>query len=245
MKAGCALGGFVAALAAALLAWTPAYAHKPLSALDAVRLLGEIDELQTAHGQGTRVARAYAAYELGETIRSVIEVLNRDLANRGDLGVTSERLASALKARGIDLSYWPQANRYRGYLVPYESSLELAPHGPYRADALLRLIQGRFYDGFLYDPLQPIDLDWPRLTERLAEAETFASIAPNHPESEEATFILAVEYVRAARMAPAVALARTYAKRARDALTAFTRSYPESMRTSAARMLIGAVPAVD
>ena len=97
-----------------------------------------------------------------------------DLAAHGELGLASSVLVNELKARGIELSYWPEAKRYKNYLAPFEQYVALLPQGPKRADALFRILQGRFYDSFMYDPLQPLDLDWPGLVARIKNSPTSA-----------------------------------------------------------------------
>ena len=60
-------------------------------------------------------------------------------------------------------------------------------------------------------------------------------------DTEEASFIHAVDLARAARLAPAPEVVHAYASKARNSLTAFADAYPESMRAAAARMILKSV----
>ncbi len=234
-----ALGGVVWILAAA----GAVRAHDPISADEAMGLVERISALQAETAPGS-ASRAAAACELGAKMERVVQVLNRDLASHeGELGMTATILADRLKARNVALSYWEKARRYRAYTAPLEVCAAIGPDAARRSEALFRLLRGRFYDSFLYNPLQPADLDWPRLERQIGDAERFLSQSPSPDEREEAEFILAVEYVRAARMAPNAGTARSFGDRARMALDTFARAYPDSMRTQAALVLKNAIPA--
>ena len=232
------LGGLVWILAVA----GAGRAHDPISADAAIGLVEQISALQAKTAPGS-ASRAAAACELGAKMEHVVQVLNRDLASHeGELGMSATVLADQLKARNVALSYWEKARRYRAYTAPLEVCVAIGPDAARRSEALFRLLRGRFYDSFLYNPLQPADLDWPRLERQIGDAERFLSLSPGPSEREEAEFILAVEYVRAARMAPDDKIAKSFGDRARAALDAFARAYPDSMRTQAALVLVNAIP---
>ncbi len=232
------LGGLLWILAAA----GDGRAHVPISADAAIGLVERIGALQAEAAPGS-ASRAAAACELGTMMERVVQVLNRDLASHeGELGMSSTVLADQLKARNIALSYWEKARRYRAYTAPLEICAAIGPDAARRSEALFRLLRGRFYDSFLYNPLQPVDLDWPRLERQIGDAERFLSQGPGPNEREEAEFILAVEYVRAASMAPDGGIANSFGDRARAALAAFIGAYPDSMRTQAALVLKNAIP---
>lgn len=237
--------GVVALLLAAASAASvaPASAHEPITTAAANALVEQIAKLNAVAGDTRARERAEAACDLGAKMEFIVQVLNRDLAQHGKLGMNSQVLAEQLKARGVAVSFQPEMRRYRAYLSPLEICVALAPDSAKRNAALFRLVRGRFYDSFLYDPLKPIGLNWQRLKAGIAAAERFLSSRPKPTEREEAAFILAVDYIRAARMAPDSTVARAYAGRARAALTEFVAAFPDSMRVGAAKVLLGAISA--
>lgn len=234
--------GFAVALAAAILGATPASAHRLLDAAATDRFLERIGALDADVGRG----EAEATFQLGETVARIVDLLNRDLAvHGGESGLASTVLVNELQRRGIGLSFSPAATRYRSYLRPFERYLALAPTGERRADALFRLLQGRFYDSFVSDPFRWLDLDWPGLISQIEAAQAFVADYPDHGHSEEALFILAVNLVRAVRAAPDAETARPYRQRARAALTAYRDGYPDSLRAVAVRELLRNLPPAD
>ena len=238
------LGVFAVALVAACLGSTPAAPHQALDgeAMDA--FLTRVTALNAAVAAGE--TRAETTYRLGETVARIVDTLNRDIAmHGGETRLVSTVLVNELKGRGIDLSFSPAATRYRSYLAPFERYLALAPTGDRRADALFRVLQGRFYDSFVSDPFRWLDLDWPGLVAQIEAARAFVADYPDHADKEEALFILAVNLVRAVRAAPDADAARRYRERARAALTAYRDGHPDSLRGVAVRELLRSLPAAD
>jgi hypothetical protein len=233
------------AAAALLLAAAGARAHEPISADAAIGLVEEMSRLSERLADEQDPGRAEAACVLGARMTFVVQVLNRDLAAHGDQGMSAAVLASQLSARGMALKLWPEARRYRAYLAPLEACVALAPVGPARNEALFELVRGRFYDSFIHNPLEPVDLDWPRLRTAIVDAESLNRRALADDQREEAAFILAIDYLRAARMAPESVTAAAFADLARGALVKFPRTFPDSMRAAATEMLLGAVPTAN
>lgn len=235
------------ALISMLLCLSPALGHELLDAERGETYLNQIRELNAAITQGKSIQqRAEALFALGETVTSMVESLNRDLvSHHGELGLASTVIMHELKAQGIELTLWPEAMRYKSYTKPFEQYLAFLPEGPRGAEALFHILKGRFYDSFIYDPLQPVDLDWPVLVAQIKEAEAFLARYPDFRNREEAFFILAVDYVRAARQTSDANLRAFYVPRARNALQEFFTTYPDSVRASAAQMLLARLPSVQ
>jgi hypothetical protein len=233
------------ALLMVLLCVARASAHELLGTEETENYLQQIEALNTAIVKEDSVEkRAEALFALGELIAHVTALLNRDrIAHNGRLGLVSTVLVNELSRRGIDLSWWPEALRYRSYLRPFEQYIALLPQGAKRADALFRILQGRFYDSFLFDPLQPVAGTWPALVAEIEHAKALLTQQPTGQNREETLFILAVDYVRAARQAPDAALQQAYVMQARAALQAFYTAYPDSLRTAAVHMLLEQLPA--
>ncbi len=241
-RAVIAIAGF-----AILLGSAPAAPHEAIDAETTEGFLNRIAALNAVIASGESAEKeAEAFYALGEMVARITELLNRDLVMHGsELGLASTVLVSELKAGGIALSFWPAANRYRSYLEPFEEYVALAPGGAKHADALFRILQGRFYDSFVSDPFRLLELDWAGLVAQIDAAEAFLSRYPDHTDKEEALFILAVDYVRAFREASDAELARRYRERSREALTEFQDTYPDSLRAVAAQVLMESLPPVN
>ena len=226
------------------VSWAPA--HDLIGSAGVEEYLERIDEINAIIAKGDSVEqRADALFALGDTVDRITSFLYGDLTAHGELGLASTVLVNELEARGIELSYWPEARRYKSYLAPFEQYVALLSEGPKRADALFRILQGRFYDSFIYDPLQPVDLDWPGLLARIKDAESFLARYPEHGGREEVQFIVAVGYVRVVQQAPDAQAARAYRERARTALAEFQDNYPDSMRAVAAEVLMEGLAAAE
>ena len=85
--------------------------------------------------------------------------------------------------------------------------------------------------------MKALDPSWPGLLAQIELAEAILSACEACPERTEVAFIRAVEYARAARMAPRTTLGRYYRERALAALAAYRKSYPGDLRAAAAAAL--------
>jgi len=244
---GVLLRAILAASLLVLLFFYQALGHEMIDAERAGIYLKRIREHNAAMAHGRSVEqRAEAHFALGETVARIVEFLNRDLtSHHGELGLANTMIVHELKAQGIELTMWPEAMRYKSYVKPFERYVALLPEGPRRAEALFRIFQGRFYDSFIYDPLQPIDLDWLDLVVRIKQEEAFLERYPDFRNREEVHFILAADYVRAARQALGANSRMTYAARAQVMLQEFLTAYPNSLRATAAQMLLESLPSIE
>jgi hypothetical protein len=242
-----ALCTLVVALLTGWLDVSRAPAHDLLNAEEAERSLRRIDELNAAIIKSNAVEqRAEALFALGAIIAHLTTSLNRDVAlHNGELGLVATVLVHELSRRGINLSWWPEAIRYRSYVQPFEQYIALLPHGPKRAEALFHILQGRFYDSFISDPLQPMTVPWSALVAEVEYAKALLAHHPTYPNREEVLFILAVDYVRASQQAPDAALQQAYVTQARATLQAFHTTYPNSLRMAAVHMLLERLPAAE
>jgi len=225
--------------AVVLVLWAAsAVAHDIVDAVAMEDYLARIDSYREAIADGDRQERAEAHFALGETLGESVALLNRDLvAHGGEHGVVPTVYIAELDRRGIDLEDLFEAGRYRSVTEPYRTYLDLAPEGARAADARFRLLEAGFYDSFDYDPFAA-DRDWSELLAEIELAETLIRRHPDHPGHEEAAFILAVDYCRAARSAPDEDTAARYRDRAVDALERFRERYPESLRAATASALL-------
>ena len=220
-------------------------AHDLITAESAQTYLAAVAESQkTIASEGPAAKRARAHLDLGKTLDEIRELLNRDLDAHGRVqGLPSNFLMSELKARGAELAYSPETNRFLANLQYYREALNLAPSGPAAADASFRLLQGNFYDSFTIDPLRPTSQTGAQLAGQIRLAEEFLGKYPRHAGGEEISFILAIHYVQAARAAERETDKAAFARKARAMAGEFAKTYPESLRAAALPHLLEGLPA--
>ena len=174
-------------------------------------------------------------------IDEIRDLLNRDLAAHGEVqGLPSNYLVAELERLGVALAHSARPKRFLSNAKYFSESLALSPDGGVAVEAAFRLLQGAFYDSFDSDPLESTE-SWQDLRAQIELAEKLSEQDLAGERREEADFILAVRYVRAARRAPGPGLAGGYARKARTALVAFEKRYPASLRAAAVLFLIDAL----
>jgi hypothetical protein len=204
-----------------------------------------VAELQeTIASKEPAAKRARAHLDLGKTLDEIRELLNRDLAAHGRVqGLPSNFLMSELKAHGAEMKFAAATNRFLANVQHYRDALRLEPSGPVAADAAFRLLQGTFYDSFTIDPLQPGAQTRAQMAEQIRLGEELLKLQQHHGEREETAFILAIQYVRAARAGRDAQEQSAFAKKARALAGDFLKTYPESMRAAALPHLLESLPA--
>jgi len=217
-----------------------AIAHDLITAESTQTYLAAVAESQKRIASKEPAAkRAQAHLDLGRTLDEIRELLNRDLAAHGRVqGLPSNFLMSELKARGAEMAFAPETNRFLANVQHYREALKLEPSGPVAADAAFRLLQGYFYDSFTSDPLQPAAQTRAQLAEQIRLGEGLLKIRPRHGEREETSFILAIHYVQAARAGRDAQEQAAFARKARALAGEFLRNYPESMRAATLARLL-------
>jgi hypothetical protein len=208
-----------------------AHANDLVAAADAAAA-----QLETAAGSGAEGARRFA---LGMALAEATAVLNRDLAaHNGRLSVNAELLLKSLAQREMAPIFDEAIGRYRLPRASLADAVRLAPDAPYVLRARFELVKAGFYESFVIDPFTLVGITFADLENQIAEAAALASMLPNRDDAEEAAFIHAVDLARAAHLSTETTAAQTYADKARAALGAFAKSYPESMRAAAAGLIL-------
>ena len=222
-----------------------ATAHDLITAESAQTYLAVVAASQrTIASKEPAAKRAQAHLDLGRTLDEIRELLNRDLAAHGRVqGLPSNFLMSELKARGAELAFAPETNRFLANVQHYREALKLEPSGPVAADAAFRLFQGTFYDSFTSDPLQPAAQTRAQLAEQIRLGEGLLKIHQRQGEREETSFILAIHYVQAARAGRDGQEQAAFARKARALAGEFHRNYPESMRAVTLSRMLESLPA--
>ena len=220
--------------------YAPLRAHDIIDTDQANDLVAAADaaatRVKTAAGSG---AEGEARFALGMALAEVTAVLNRDLAaHNGRLTVNAELVLKSLAQRDMAPAFDEAIGRYRLPRSPLTDAVRLAPDAPYALQARFELVKASFYESFVLDPFELVGIKFDDLEHQIAEAAALASALSSRDDAEEAAFIHAVDLARAARLAPEPAAAHAYTDKARAALAAFARSYPESMRAAAAGMIL-------
>lgn len=234
----------LSALLVMLLCCAPlAWGHHLITAEAAERYLAQVQHhLDALRSQQSVMQRAAAATQLGRTLDEIHDLLNRDLAAHGRIqGLPTEYLIRDLKAKGLPLEVSPALGHVPANLSWYREALRLSPDGPHAGEASFGWLKGDFYDSFDTDPLHPRQQSWADLHEQIALGERTIKLQPAYPEIEEARFIVAVLYTRAARVAPDRHERAKYAAQARASIAEFQSRYAESLRTAALPMLLQAL----
>ncbi len=180
-----------------------------------------------------------ARFALGMALVEATAVLNRDLAaHNGRLTVNAELVQKSLAQRDMAPAFDEAIGRYRLPRGPLMDAVRLAPDAPYALQARFELLKASFYESFVIDPFELLGIKFDDLERQIAEAAALAATLPSRDDAEEAAFIHAVDLARAARLAPKAAAGQAYADKARAALGAFAKSYPDSMRAAAASVIL-------
>ena len=180
-----------------------------------------------------------ALFALGMALAESTAVLNRDLAaHNGRLTVNAELVLKSLAQRDMAPAFDEAIGRYRLPRASLTDAVRLAPDAPYALQARFELVKAGFYESFVIDPFELVGIKFDDLEHQIAEAAALASTLSSRDDAEEAAFIHAVDLARAAHLAPETTAARAYADKARAALSAFAKSYPESMRAATAGLIL-------
>jgi hypothetical protein len=236
-------GAIVALIAPILL--TPgaprtARAHDLVTPQAVEQTVADVQQaLTVVRSKAPAARRAEAHLLIARRHDTMRDLLNRDIAAHGQVqGLPSKLLIERLRAAGAPFAWSDALGRYAAPVDHYRAAAELDPRGPGAAEATFGWLSGAFADSFRDDPLQVLPQATAAAT--LAElGERFVREWPRDANVEEARFITAIAWVRVARATRAPSTAAT---RARESLERFARDYPDSLRSAAVPVLLGALP---
>jgi hypothetical protein len=215
-------------------------AHETIDA-DGVNAILAATDTAVAHVKRVAgsVAEGEALFALGMVQAEATAVLNRDLAaHSGQLTFTGQSLQKALAQRNFGPRFDDAIGRYRLPTASLDQALRLSLAAPDALRARFELLKASFYESFVLDPFQLIGVNFDDLDRQITEAKSLVSLLSIPDDAEEAAFIHAIDLARAARLVREPDVARTYAGKARAALTAFAEAYPESMRAASAEVIL-------
>jgi hypothetical protein len=226
-------------LAVLLVAPLPATAHVVLDAERARQLVADIARhRRVAQEAAEPGARSEATFALGETVETLVDRMNQELAAHGTLDLFAQLVLERLQAYAVGVRLSARTQRLEYDLAAFQEYLRRDPHGPHAADARFKLIARRFHAAPQPDPAALPDRDVATLLHAIRVEEGFLGAHPRHARADDVRFFLAVDYYRAARHAPDRAQRREYARRAREALTAVAAAESGGFEARAAQVLL-------
>ena len=219
-----------------LIAPWPAVAH---DIERAEALLADVAAHRRAAAEpGIDGERAEAIFRLGETVETLVEALNADVAAHGTRDLFAELVAKRLQAQALNVAWTPAVNRYVYDLAAFRDYLRRAPRGPSAPEAKFRLMAQRFYATLGPDPAVLVDTDVPALQRAAAEEERFLAEHGGHPRAETVRFFLAVDHYRIARNVTDPARRAEHTRRARQALQQTVERSTQTFDVRAAQTLL-------
>lgn len=219
----------------------PVRAHDLITAEAAERYIAQAQRnVAVIRSREPAPRRAEANLALARMQDEIRDLLNRDLAMHGRVqGLPSNLVVERFKTLGAPLPWAERLGRFGAPVEYYAAAYDLDPKGPDANDALYGVVYGRFYDGFRDDPLTSLDAE-PAASNALIDAgERFVRDFPRDANLEEVRFIVAVAWVRVARIGHD---ARRNSARARELLEQFRKDYPDSLRSAAVPVMLEALP---
>jgi hypothetical protein len=226
----------ILAVAVALLSALPVAAH---DIERAEQLLANV----AAHRRAAAAApaeteRAEATFRLGQTVETLVDALNADVAAHGARDLFAELVVKRLQAQTLNVTWTPAAGRYEYDQAAFHDYLRRAPRGPWAAEATFQLVARRFHASLGHDPDVRVGTDVPALEHAVAEAERFLAEHGAHPRAETVRFFLGVDHYRLARNAGDPGRRDEHARRARHALQQTVDRSAQPFEVRAAQTLL-------
>ena len=229
----------LAAIALGLTLAAPASAH---DIERAEALLRDIADHRRAVAEAPADGeRTEALFRLGDSVETLVDAVNRDVAAHGVRDLFAELVVKRLHGHALSVTWAPRESRYVYDLAAFQEYLQRAPRGPRAPEASFRLIARRFYATLGPDPSALVETDVAGLLRAVADQERFVREHATHAHAGTVRFFLAVDQYRLARNLTDPVKRRQYERRARQALQQTVERSPETFEVRAAQTLLEAL----
>jgi hypothetical protein len=226
----------LAATALALALACPAAGHE---VEQAESLLADIAaHRRAAADAGTDTERLEATFRLGETVETLVDALNRDVATHGSRDLFAELVARRLRAQTLNVVWMPGVERYAYDMAVFHDYLRRAPRGRLAAEARFRLIARDFQARLGPDPAALVGTDVAGLLRAVADEERFLAEHATHERAVTVRFFVAVDHYRIARNVADPRRRTEHVRRARQALQQTVERSPDTFEVRAAQTLL-------
>lgn len=220
--------------------------HELMEAQVVQKFLAEISRAQResreARGEDVRLD---ALYQLGQSVRELVELLNHDTSAHGTGDAFAKLIARRLQEYGLRVIFAEDIRRYHYDLAAFHQYLRQAPDGPRAAEIRYRLIADTFYHTLSTDSPTMLRGSPEVLLSAVAEAERFLRDFPNDPRTKEVRLFRATDLYRLFRSTHDPVAARRYAKLAHVALRQVLALHGGTPEARAAEGLLERLPASE
>jgi hypothetical protein len=230
-------------LVAVLVTPVASHGHELLEPQAVQRLLADISrsrrESREAHGEDMRLD---ALYQLGQSVRDLVELLNHDTSAHGTGDAFAKLVARRLQEYGLGVTFAEDTRRYQYDFAAFHEYLRRAQRGPRAGEIRYRLIADTFYRTLSTDSATLLRGSAEALIPAVADAERFLEDFPNDPRAKEVRLFRATDYYRLFRSARDPVTARRYAEFARQALREVLARHGGTPEARAAEGLLEQLP---
>lgn len=160
-------------------------------------ILLDISRFHKESREGTRQeARLEALYELGQKVRGLVELMNKDIGSHGFSELFARLIVRRLHEYGIQVHFVERTNQYAYDFAAFREYLERAPKGERAADVRYRLITDAFYRTLSLDTPGMFNGNLEGLVRAVAEEEEFLKDFPDDKRAKEVHLFRATDYYR-------------------------------------------------
>ena len=202
-------------------------------------ILLDISRFRKESREGTtEEARLEALYEVGQKVRSLVELMNQDIGSHGFSDLFARLIVRRLHEYGIQVSFVNRTNQYVYDFAAFREYVDRSPKGKRAADVRYRLIADAFYRTLQMDIPGMFQGDVEGLVAAVAEEEGFLKDFPDDRRVKEVHLFRATDYYRLLKNARDPVEAKRYEELALQALGGVVAQYRGSPEARAAEGLL-------